>query len=95
MRLVTYRSTVESAAHLGAIDNDIVVDVARIGAAAGLALPASMLEFIDLEAVDIIATGTADRVGAGRPPQERLWPGDVVEADVGGIGRNRHPVVAA
>jgi len=46
------------------------------------------------EAGDIIATGTPDGVGAGRTPQEWLWPGDVVEAEVTGIGRLRHPVVA-
>ena len=40
----------------------------------------------DLEAVE--------GVGAGRSPQEGLWPGDVVEAEVTGIGRLRHPVVA-
>ena len=40
------------------------------------------------------ATGTPDGVGAGRTPQEWLWPGDVVEAEVAGIGRLRHPVVA-
>lgn len=49
---------------------------------------------ITLEAGDIIATGTPDGVGAGRTPQEWLWPGDVVEAEVAGIGRLRHPVVA-
>ena len=49
---------------------------------------------ITLEAGDIIATGTPDGVGAGRSPQEWLWPGDVVEAEVAGIGRLRHPVVA-
>ena len=49
---------------------------------------------ITLEAGDIIATGTPDGVGAGRNPQEWLWPGDVVEAEVTGIGRLRHPVVA-
>ena len=49
---------------------------------------------ITLEAGDIIATGTPDGVGAGRNPQEWLWPGDVVEAEVAGIGRLRHPVVA-
>jgi 2-keto-4-pentenoate hydratase/2-oxohepta-3-ene-1,7-dioic acid hydratase in catechol pathway len=47
-----------------------------------------------LEPGDIIATGTPDGVGAGRTPQEWLWPGDVVEAEVAGIGRLRHPVVA-
>jgi 2-keto-4-pentenoate hydratase/2-oxohepta-3-ene-1,7-dioic acid hydratase in catechol pathway len=49
---------------------------------------------ITLEPGDIIATGTPDGVGAGRTPQEWLWPGDVVEAEVAGIGRLRHPVVA-
>ena len=47
-----------------------------------------------LEPGDIIATGTPEGVGAGRSPQEWLWPGDVVEAEVTGIGRIRHPVVA-
>ena len=48
MRLVTYRGTIESAARLGAIDGDMVVDVEKIGAKAGLSLPSSMLDFIDL-----------------------------------------------
>lgn len=47
-----------------------------------------------LEPGDIIATGTPEGVGAGRTPQEWLWPGDVVEAEVTGIGSIRHPVVA-
>jgi 2-keto-4-pentenoate hydratase/2-oxohepta-3-ene-1,7-dioic acid hydratase in catechol pathway len=49
---------------------------------------------ITLEPGDIIATGTPSGVGAGRTPQEWLWPGDVVEACVEGIGTIRHPVVA-
>ena len=49
---------------------------------------------ITLEPGDIIATGTPEGVGAGRSPQEWLWPGDVVEAGVEGIGTLRHPVVA-
>ena len=48
-----------------------------------------------LEAGDIIATGTPAGVGAGRTPQEWLWPGDVVVATVEKIGDLRHPVVAA
>lgn len=47
-----------------------------------------------LEPGDIIATGTPAGVGAGRTPQEWLWPGDVIEAHVQGIGTLRHPVVA-
>lgn len=47
-----------------------------------------------LEPGDIIATGTPSGVGAGRKPQEWLWPGDVIEAGVQHIGQIRHPVVA-
>ena len=50
---------------------------------------------ITLEPGDIIASGTPDGVGAGRSPQEWLWPGDVVVATVEGIGTIRHPVVNA
>jgi 2-keto-4-pentenoate hydratase/2-oxohepta-3-ene-1,7-dioic acid hydratase in catechol pathway len=47
-----------------------------------------------LEPGDIIATGTPSGVGAGRTPPEWLWPGDVLEAAVEGIGVLRHPVVS-
>ena len=46
-----------------------------------------------LETGDIIATGTPAGVGAGRNPQEFMWPGDVVEATVEGIGILRNTVV--
>jgi len=46
-----------------------------------------------LEPGDVIATGTPSGVGAGMVPQEWVWPGDVIEAEVSGIGRLRHPVV--
>ncbi len=49
---------------------------------------------ITLEPGDIIATGTPEGVGAGRTPQEWLWPGDTVVACVEGIGTLVHPVVA-
>ena len=48
---------------------------------------------ITLEPGDIIATGTPEGVGAGRNPQEWMWPGDVVVACVEGIGTLRHPVI--
>lgn len=48
---------------------------------------------ITLEPGDIIATGTPDGVGAGRSPQEWLWPGDVVVGTVEGIGTLRNHVV--
>ncbi|PYB71845.1 fumarylacetoacetate hydrolase family protein [Rhizobium wuzhouense] len=48
---------------------------------------------ISLEPGDIIATGTPAGVGAGRDPQEWMWPGDVIECGVDGIGVLRNPVV--
>jgi len=50
---------------------------------------------ITLEPGDIIASGTPEGVGAGRSPQEWMWPGDVVVGCVEGIGILRHPVVNA
>ncbi|MFZ1660859.1 MAG: fumarylacetoacetate hydrolase family protein [Paracoccaceae bacterium] len=58
-------------------------------------LVADISSGITLEPGDIIASGTPDGVGAGRSPQEWLWPGDVVVATVEGIGTIRHPVVNA
>lgn len=48
-----------------------------------------------LDPGDVIATGTPAGVGAGRDPQEFMWPGDVVEATVEGIGTLSNPIVAA
>ncbi len=58
-------------------------------------LVADISKGITLEPGDIIATGTPAGVGAGRDPQEFLWPGDTIVACVEGIGTLRHPVVAA
>ncbi|MBB4613360.1 fumarylacetoacetate hydrolase family protein [Novosphingobium taihuense] len=57
-------------------------------------LIADISQGITLEPGDIIATGTPEGVGAGRNPQEWVWPGDVIEAEATGIGKLRHPVVA-
>ena len=46
-----------------------------------------------LEPGDIIATGTPAGVGAGMNPQAFMWPGDVVEATVEGIGTLKNYVV--
>lgn len=148
MRLVTYRDSIEAAARLGAVVDDLVIDVsARDNRRAGqwiysrgqgtyapfgpcivtsdeigdphaldLWLTVNGVEkqrsntrhmlfkvpllISDISAAitpepgDIIAAGTPDGVGAGRNPREWPWPGDVVEAEVAGIGRLRHPVVA-
>src|SRR5258708_8507548 len=48
VRLVSYRSTIEAAARLGAVVGDLVVDVEKAGLHAGISLPSSMLDFIDL-----------------------------------------------
>lgn len=56
-------------------------------------LIADLSSGITLEPGDVIASGTPAGVGAGREPQEWLWPGDVVEASVQGIGTLRNPVV--
>ncbi len=47
---------------------------------------------LTLEAGDIIATGTPSGVGFARKPPEFLKPGDVVEAEVEGIGTLRNTV---
>jgi 2-keto-4-pentenoate hydratase/2-oxohepta-3-ene-1,7-dioic acid hydratase in catechol pathway len=57
-------------------------------------LVADISQGITLEPGDIIATGTPEGVGAGRTPQEFVWPGDVIEAGVDGIGQLRHSIIA-
>jgi 2-keto-4-pentenoate hydratase/2-oxohepta-3-ene-1,7-dioic acid hydratase in catechol pathway len=57
-------------------------------------LIADISSVMTLEPGDIIATGTPAGVGAGRNPQEFMWPGDVVECHVEGIGTLRNPIVA-
>jgi 2-keto-4-pentenoate hydratase/2-oxohepta-3-ene-1,7-dioic acid hydratase in catechol pathway len=48
-----------------------------------------------LEPGDIISTGSPAGVGASRNPPEFLRPGDVVEAEIDGIGTLRNEVVDA
>lgn len=59
------------------------------------ALIEDMSRVLVLEPGDIVATGTPSGVGAGREPPEFMWPGDVVEATVEGIGTLRNPIVPA
>jgi 2-keto-4-pentenoate hydratase/2-oxohepta-3-ene-1,7-dioic acid hydratase in catechol pathway len=58
-------------------------------------LIADLSRGITLEPGDIIASGTPEGVGAGRDPQEWMWPGDVMEATVEGIGTLRNPIIDA
>jgi hypothetical protein len=48
MKLVTYRASVEAAASLGVLMDDLVVDVPALGESFGEELPDSMLGLIDL-----------------------------------------------
>lgn len=57
-------------------------------------LIADISSVMTLEPGDIIATGTPAGVGAGRTPQEFMWPGDVVECEIEKIGMLRNPIVA-
>ena len=50
---------------------------------------------VTLRAGDIIATGTPVGVGIGFNPPKYLKNGDVVEIEIGGIGRLRNPVRTA
>jgi 2-keto-4-pentenoate hydratase/2-oxohepta-3-ene-1,7-dioic acid hydratase in catechol pathway len=54
-----------------------------------------MSQFMELRPGDVIATGTPEGVGMGMSPQRFLKPGDVMEVEVEGLGRQRQEVVAA
>ena len=51
--------------------------------------------FMRLVPGDIIATGTPQGVGMGMKPQRFLKPGDVMEVEVEGLGRQRQEAVGA
>lgn len=50
--------------------------------------------FTQLEAGDVIVTGTTGGVGAYQTPPLWMKPGDVVEVEVTGVGILRNPVIA-
>src|SRR2546421_2758044 len=54
----------------------------------------SLSRGMTVEAGDIIATGTPEGVGLGRTPPEYLQDGDVMEAEIEGIGMLRNQLVA-
>ncbi|MDA7426158.1 fumarylacetoacetate hydrolase family protein [Thalassococcus lentus] len=54
-----------------------------------------MSQFMKLMPGDIIATGTPSGVGLGMNPQRFLNPGDVMELEVEGLGKQRQEAVAA
>lgn len=54
-----------------------------------------MSRFMKLQPGDVIATGTPSGVGMGMKPPRFLCPGDVMELEVEGLGRQRQEAVAA
>lgn len=58
MRLVTYRSNIQAAARLGALVDNLVIDLQLLGLDCGVDLPDNMLDFIDL-GPDAIRSTTA------------------------------------
>jgi 2-keto-4-pentenoate hydratase/2-oxohepta-3-ene-1,7-dioic acid hydratase in catechol pathway len=58
------------------------------------ALISILSSFVTLEPGDTIVTGTPSGVGKARKPPVFLKAGDVVEAEIGGIGMLRNPVKA-
>jgi 2-keto-4-pentenoate hydratase/2-oxohepta-3-ene-1,7-dioic acid hydratase in catechol pathway len=49
---------------------------------------------VTLEPGDVIATGSAEGVGAAQNPPQFLQPGDTVELTIAKIGTLANPVVA-
>lgn len=74
MRLVTYRADVEAQARLGAIVGDHVVDLAKFGATRDVALPSTMLEFIDLGPQAVTATSILLKAAGGAFPVGTATP---------------------
>ncbi len=58
-------------------------------------LIASLSAGMTLEPGDILATGTPEGVAMGRTPPPWLRPGDVVEAEIEGIGVLRNRIISA
>jgi 2-keto-4-pentenoate hydratase/2-oxohepta-3-ene-1,7-dioic acid hydratase in catechol pathway len=58
------------------------------------AIVESLSRGMTIEAGDIIATGTPEGVGLGRTPPEYLNDGDVIEAEIEGIGMLRNQLTS-
>jgi 2-keto-4-pentenoate hydratase/2-oxohepta-3-ene-1,7-dioic acid hydratase in catechol pathway len=64
---------------------DLIFDIAQ--------LISSISAAVQLEAGDVIATGTPAGVGLGFDPPRFLAPGDVMEVTIDGIGTLTNPCV--
>ncbi|MGE0022784.1 MAG: fumarylacetoacetate hydrolase family protein [Hyphomicrobium sp.] len=56
-------------------------------------LVAYITQFMVLEAGDVVTTGTPPGVGVGMQPPQFLVPGDVMELEIEGLGKQRQMVV--
>ncbi len=74
MRLVTYRADICAAARLGVLAGDCVIDVERLAAHAGVSLPSSMLEFVDMGVAALRAARALLQSYAGKWPPGTAWP---------------------
>ena len=52
-------------------------------------------QFMSLQPGDVISTGTPPGVGMGQKPETYLKPGDVIELEIGGLGKQRQNVGAS
>ena len=52
-------------------------------------------QFMSLQPGDVISTGTPPGVGMGQKPETYLKPGDVIELEIEGLGKQRQNVVAS
>jgi 2-keto-4-pentenoate hydratase/2-oxohepta-3-ene-1,7-dioic acid hydratase in catechol pathway len=57
-------------------------------------LLAYITQFCVLEPGDVVTTGTPPGVGSAMKPPQYLKPGDVMELEIEGLGRQRQKVVA-
>jgi len=74
-------------------------EVIQDGSTADMLFPVSSLlvwlsKAITLEPGDIVSTGTPAGIGSARNPPILLRPGDVLGAEITGLGKQRNPVVA-
>jgi 2-keto-4-pentenoate hydratase/2-oxohepta-3-ene-1,7-dioic acid hydratase in catechol pathway len=68
MKLVTYRASVESAARLGVLVEDLVVDAAALGEVFGVKIPDTMLGLIDTGRPGLAALATLIKKAGATPP---------------------------
>lgn len=78
--------TIDGVAQQKHTTSDMIFSVAEI--------VSYMSRFMRLRTGDLIATGTPQGVGMGQKPQRWLKPGEIVEVEVEGLGRQRSEVRA-